>query len=123
MREKLLERRKGFATLLILFIFVSLVLVVIFGFMTPVMIDFDTQIYLAGQDVMTNIDVDAIQDESVKQQINQTLNESIASIPDQITILGFFHRYGWVVIIIIVFMILFVVARQWVEAERRGGFT
>lgn len=105
---------EGNIGLFILFIIMSIILLFIFGLITPFLITFDAEIYHAGETVL-----DTVNQSSLPPHAQEAVNSSLDSISSQIDILSSFFQYGWMIIIFIILMVLFLRSRTLVEEERR----
>jgi predicted PurR-regulated permease PerM len=117
MNEK--KQKKGVVPFFMVFVFLSVVLVFLFAFATPLLIDIQTGMYNAAEIALDDADnwASQINDADVKTQIETTLDTSRDSIPDQIEIMGFFFQYSWVIIILVVLFVIFMMTRTTVERE------
>ncbi len=122
MLKKKRNMRKGVIAYFFIFIFLSVVVVMLFAFTIPLLIDINTHFYTAGERALDDAVSwsEKINDTDIKAQIQDTLASSKASIPDQIEILGFFHRYGWLILIVAVLFVIFMQTR--VTVETATGF-
>lgn len=103
------------------FIFVSVILTFLFAVGIPMLIDINTGFYAAGEDILNDAEnwLNKINDSDVKDQIQDTIDSSQDSLPEQIEILSFFFQYGWAVVIVAVLFVIFMSTRTTVETERR----
>lgn len=110
---------KGQISYVFVFLFVAVLLLVIFAVLSPLMQNFSTQTYLAGEMLITDANeyVENIQDDGVKASLLQTFQAQKEATPTNIEILGLFFQYGWLVIILAILAIIFIAARKTVERE------
>lgn len=115
------KKKKASVGYFIVFIFLSLILLILFAFGVPLMINMETSLYTAGEIALDDAQdwINKINDTTVKAQIQDTLDSSKSSIPDQIDVLGFFYQYAWLIIIVVILFIIFMQTRQTVETEIR----
>lgn len=115
------KNKKGVIGLFFLFIFFSILLLFLFAFAVPLLIQIDTSFYTAGEDIFINSQdtINSIQNDTIKAEIQGSINSAKESIPEQISILSTFHKYGWLIIIIIILFILFMQSRIAVETDTR----
>ena len=115
------KKKKGVIGYFMVFVLLSTVLVFLFAFAIPMLITIDTAFYEAGEEILDDAQVwvDRINNTAIKTQIQATLDDSKASIPDQIDVLGYFHQYSWIIVIIAVLFVIFMSTRQTVESEIR----
>ena len=115
------ENRKYFKPAVIsyifLFFFLITILVLFFGLMIPISINLNTAILNAGQMVMNQADIQGIQDASVRAEVNNSIVTARSSLVEQISIMAFLVQYGWIIILALVTLILFIASRRDVEAR------
>lgn len=113
--------KKGVVGYFMVFVTLSVFLLFLFAFATPFLIQLDTAFYTAGESILdgTGEWINQINDTTVKDQIQSTINSGKQSIPDQIDILGFFFQYAWAVIILVILFVIFMYTRQTVESGIR----
>lgn len=116
-----MKRRKGVVGYFMVFVFLAVVLVVLFGVATPMLIDISAALYRAGEPALDDAQnwIDQIENATVKDQIQDALDSSRDSLPQQIDILAFFYQYGWVIIIVVTLFVIFMATRVQVEQEIR----
>ena len=107
----------------VVFVIVSVITIFLFAFASPLLIDYMTHTYNIGQDLLQDAEdqVSQIQDEEIKEDLQTSLEDAQESTAGQIELLSNFYKYAWALIIIVTVLVIFVVARSWVEYERRGG--
>lgn len=108
------KKQKGVVGFWLVFILMSILLLFLFGFSVPVLIEFNTQIYTAGEDVLNSINTSTL-----PNVVNESIQSAKQSTTNQISVLSFFFQYGWVIILIIILFILFMRSRTIVESEIR----
>lgn len=112
--------RKGIVGPIVVFIAGVFVLLFIFGVATPMLIQVNSYFYQAGEDMLQDVDLSNIHDSQAKYNISNSLNQSLASIPQQIDILSLAFQYSWLIILLVLFLGMFMYSRTLVE-ENRGG--
>lgn len=107
----------GSMALSIIFIFLFVIMVFIFAFAAPFLMTFTTSMYVAGEDVMDmgNDEAGNIQDTEMRTAIQDIFTETTSSFDEQISILGFFAQYGWLLIVFVVSFVIVMIGRQTVE--------
>lgn len=110
------------AGIFIAFIFISITLIFLFAVGIPFMIAWNTEMYAAGERIMSSSNIqatiDSIQDASIKAEIEDVFTEAKSSTSTNVSILGFFYQYGWIIIIIITCLMLFMKTRVLVETQQ-----
>jgi hypothetical protein len=120
-RVKGRKKKKGATAFFLVFVFLAVILTFLFAFATPLLIDINTAFYAGGEIALEDAEtwLDEIQDQDVKDQLEDTIDSSRDSLPEQIEILGFFYQYGWAIIIIVTLFVIFMMTRTTVETETR----
>jgi len=114
--------KPGVAGIFLTYIFFSVMLVFLFGFGVPFLMAWYVQMYSAGQTIMTSSNIqnqiNQIQDPGMKSQIQSAFTVAQGSIADNISILGFFFKYSWLVVTIVIVFMLFMRSRVLVETQQ-----
>jgi predicted PurR-regulated permease PerM len=103
----------------IAFFFLAAILIFFFAVGIPMLININVEFYAAGEDVLDsslNV-IDTIQDSSVKSQLQSSVQAAKDATTDNVDILSFFFQYGWIFLIVIVAMVMFMKARQSIETD------
>ena len=116
LKKKLIKKNKGIIGMFLIFVFLSVILIFLFGFGIPMLIEFNTNMYNAGVDVINSTDIS-----NLPQDAQDVINSAKDSVPQQINILSFFWKYSWVIVMLIVIFILFMKSRKEIEFEIRWG--
>jgi len=124
MRKKKENRflgEKGSISYFIVFVFLAFILLVLFVFITPVLIKFNTELYAAGEDILldANSTASSLSNAQVRGQLQDSLTAASGSIPTQIDVLSNFFQYAWILIIVIIVLALYMFTRETVEGEIR----
>ena len=113
--------KPGVAGIFIAFIFISIVLIFLFAVGIPFLMAWNTQMYAAGEQIMSDSSIqsaiDSISDATMKAEIEGIFTVAKSSTADNVSILGFFYQYGWIIIIIITCLMLFMKTRVLVETQ------
>lgn len=114
------KKKKGVVAYFMVFVFMAIILVFLFGFAIPMLMDMQVGLYAGGEIALDDAYnwLDKINDTTVKTQIQNTLDSSKNSIPDQNEVLGFFFQYSWIIIIVVVLFVVFMFTRTTVETDR-----
>lgn len=112
----------GVLSFFLVFIFMASMLVFLFAVGIPFSIAFTTEMYTASEDIIAGAQdqIEEIQDVEVRDRLDSTLDDALASTEDTITILSFFYQYSWVWIMLIIVFIIFIGARKVVETNQMG---
>lgn len=103
----------------LVFILSAVMLVSLFSFFIPFLIDFSTDMYLAGDDLIANTEekIAAINNATIRAQIQNNLDNMQSATAENIDYLAFFYQYSWIFIILIITFSIFMIARQTVETK------
>lgn len=115
------KKQKGVTGFVIVFAFFSIILLIIFAFMAPMLMTMMTAMYAGAEDLFSEMDniTANITDPDVKAELEGISTEAKDSIPTSVSVLGYFFQYSWVIVIVVVLMIMFMLSRTVVETEIR----
>lgn len=79
--------------------------------------------YAAGDTILANAEDELanIQNATIKQAIQDNLDNMQAATAENIDYLSFFYQYSWILIILVVTFTIFILARKTVETKGYGG--
>jgi len=106
------------------FVFILLVftLITLFAIATPMLITINAEFYAAGQDMIDQASVLMdIEDDDVASAVADTLDDASQSTADQISILAALYQYSWIIIITVIALVIYIIARSTVEVNMRSG--
>lgn len=120
--NNMMKNKKGQVVIYFVFIVVSIVFVMISAFFAPLGVLFNTKMYLAGQDIINqaNDSINEIQNETVRNQIQGILQGGLDSTQNNISVNNALYQYGWIFMLIIVALVLFLFTRALVEVGSGG---
>lgn len=106
----------------LVFILLGSMLVFLFAVGIPFSIAFTTEMYAASEDIIAGAQdtIQEIEDVDVRDRLDSTLDDALASTEDTINILSFFYQYSWVWIMLIITFIIYIGARKVVETNQMG---
>lgn len=115
--KELGDDKKGSVSFFIVFVYLALILLLLFAVVIPFLVTIDIEFYEAGEDILRRGKeaTAQIEDVNVRAQFDASLDAQTDSVITQVEILGFFFQYGWVLIILIITLVLFLATRQTVE--------
>lgn len=119
LKRLLLKDDHGSLSFGIIFVFLFIILVFFFSFAVPFMMTINTALYEAGEDVLDqgNDTAGLINDAGVRDSIQGIFSTTETSFVEQITILGMFAQYGWLIVLFVIMLIIVIIARRQVESE------
>ena len=113
--------KKGVASIFLAYILLAVMLVFLFGICIPFMMAWYVQVYTAGQQILTdsniNAQISAIENETMRNTIQGVFTTSEESVATNIEILGFFFQYSWIIVIVVIVFMLFMRTRVLVETQ------
>lgn len=118
------KNKKAQVTLYIFFIIAALILVIIAAVLAPMGVMFNSALYEAGEEIMLDslLYVEDIDDVSVRTQINATIMKALASQQNNIEINAAIFQYGWIPILVLSAVIVFLQTRRLIAVGGAGGF-
>lgn len=118
----MMRARKGQATLYIVFMMSAVVILLIAAVFAPLGVLLNTRLYAAGEGMMLDAqsEIGAIQDETVRNQINASITAGLLAGQNNIDVNAGLFQYGWVLVLVLSALIAFIYTRRTVEFG--GGF-
>jgi len=109
--------KRGVLAYMFAFILVALFIVFITAIVSPMGVKFSSEAYKIGEDIMlsANSSIQGIQNETIKNEIQGTLNSALGATQDNIDINSALFQYGWIFVLIACALVIFLFARQNVE--------
>jgi hypothetical protein len=85
---------------------------------------FNTEMYRAGEDIMrqANDSIQNISDATVKNELNEMIDSSFDAVENNITVNNSIFKYGWVFMVVLIALMLFLLSRSIVETQSGRGF-
>jgi hypothetical protein len=117
--KRLFKSKRGTIMLYITFIIVAIILVLITAVFAPMGVLFNVQTMAAGDMILNQSQsmLSGIQDPTIASSINLTIANARAAGQNNIEINSALFQYGWVLIVGITALILFIYARRLVETN------
>lgn len=105
------------------FIIISILIITMSAVLAPLGVLFNTKMYLAGQDILkqANSSIESIQDAGMRQAIANVTTAAYMAAETNIEVNNSIYQYGWVLVIALAGLTLFLITRETVEFSR-GGF-
>jgi len=119
----MLKTKKAQVTLYITFMIVAIVIVLIAAFLAPFGVLLNTELYAAGEDIMlmANESIENIHNTTVKESVRDMLSVAMAAQENNIEINSDIFQYGWIFVVALTAIIVFISARKLVEFGQVGG--
>ena len=104
------------------FIVLALLIVTISGVLAPMGVLFNTEMYKAGEMILnqSNGSISDIQNTEIKQQIGDNIKSATDATMTNIEVNSDIFQYGWVLMLALIAIVLFLMSRQMVEVGRGG---
>jgi len=117
-----MKNKKANISIYISFIIVSVLIVLIAAVFAPMGVLFNTEAYLAGQDILnrTMPRIQEIQDPVILAQINASVGAATDSAANNIAVNASIFRYSWVFIVLLAALVVFLYTRRLTEIN--SGF-
>lgn len=114
--------KKGTVSLYITFMVLAIVIVLIAAVFAPMGVLFNTKMFTAGEDIMlkANASISDINDATVRTQVYDTIDSGLDGVQNNINVNNAIFQYGWVFILVIAGLVIFIYSRRLVEYG--GGF-
>jgi len=116
-----IKNQKGSFSFWLVFVILAFTTVTLFALTIPLLQNFLTHTYAAADDIITdaNTTINSISDTTAKQAIQEAFTAQTESIQTNIDVLSVFFQYGWILVILVVVLALFILTRTTVEYEIR----
>lgn len=116
-KEKINE--KGSVSYAIIFFYLSVVLLALFAFIVPVLMDFNVKSYDAAEVALNRAEetIQNIDDENIQAALQSAVDDAQGAVVTNETALSTLFQYGWIIILISIALIIFLTIRQNVEQE------
>lgn len=116
-RDILKKNKKASVSLYLSFIIFAVIIIMIAAIAAPFGVLFTTEMYTAGEDIleMANESIQSISDSDVKDSVQSGLNNAFAAQENNIEVSSDIYQYGWVFIIILSGLVVFLYTRRLTE--------
>lgn len=114
---RLFKNKKGQVTIFIVFMIISVFIILISAFFAPMGVRFNTEMYKAGEQIylQTNQSISEIQNDSAREAIQGIISGGLANVENNIEVNNALFQYGWVFVLILAALVLFLWTRRLVE--------
>jgi len=122
-KDKTMKNKKGAVSMYLTFIILATIIIVITGVFAPMGVQFGTEMFLAGQDILdtANDSIMQINNDTIRSSILSSVSAANSAASTNIEVNANLFQYSWVFVIIITALVLFLVTRRAVEYGY-GGF-
>jgi len=117
-KNDLLNDERGSFSYFMVFVLLAVMLVFLFAIGIPLLMAVNSEFYAAGEPLLDRATVSAneVENAEVQAAMLSNIEAQRQSIPDQMEVLGVFFQYGWLIIIVVIVMILFMASRKTIES-------
>lgn len=115
--------KRGNVAIYVTWFLIAVILVTVASVLAPMGVMFNTEMYEAGEDIlqMTEDDINDIDDVAVRTQIQDGIDSAQAEAVTNINNLNDIFQYGWVIVLVLSAIVVFIFSRRLVEYGA-GGF-
>lgn len=117
------KKKNGQISLFFVFIFLGIIVILISAVFAPMMTVFSSEMYKAGEDMLiqANGTIAQINNTEIRTQIQAAIGEGLDATQTNIEVSTDLYQYGWVILLFVVFLVIFILSRQIVEINQQGG--
>lgn len=115
------KNKKGVIAIYLVFIGLALLVILIASVVAPFGVLLNTKLYAAGEDILQQSEaaLSGINNTAVRNQINASIQEALGDAQTNIDINSDIFQYGWVIVVILVTLVVFLFTRKTIEVS--GG--
>jgi len=115
--------KKGQMAIMLVFIILAVVMVLITAVFAPMGVLFTSKMVAAGEDIMTlaNDSIMDIKNDTIRQSILDMQTNAMAAADTNIEVNSTLFQYGWIFVLGITLVVIFLISRALVEYSRMGG--
>lgn len=114
--------KKANITLYVSFMIMAVILVMIAAVLAPMGVLFNTEMFKAGESIMlkANDSITGIQNDDIRVSVQDTVETAYGAAEYNIDVNANIFRYGWVFVVLLAGIMVFLYARTLVEYGRPG---
>jgi hypothetical protein len=115
--------KRGVVMLYVLWVFIAIAIIAVAAVVAPFGAHINTEFYKIGEQMIidANESVQGIQDASVRATLTSTMDGAQDETQEIIELNTNMFKYSWIFVLVIAGIIIFIIARQYVEYTG-GGF-
>lgn len=115
--------KKAQISIYFVYMIFAIIIVVIAAIFAPIGVLMNSELYQAGEDILNdaNESIQSIQDTSIKNSVNAVVASAKNSAENNININANLFQYGWILVIGLTALVIFLFTRRLVEYGA-GGF-
>jgi hypothetical protein len=114
------KNKKGQVAFYFIFLFIASIVILIGAVASPFGARLATEFYSAGEDLLIDTQtgvIPNIQDEGVRNALNDTFTSAVSSAETNITIATGLYQYSWVFVLVLVGIVIYLYARSTVAFQ------
>lgn len=117
------KNKRGQAGLYVAFIFVAFIIVTLAAIFAPIGVEFTIQLYAAGEEIWLDAqeDITQINNADIRNALNDTISAARAATTTNVEVLGAFFQYGWILVLVLSGLVVYLLTRRLVEVGGGGG--
>lgn len=117
------NNKKGSIVIYFVFILTALFVVLLAGVLAPMGVQINSVIYAEAEKIMldANDTIQNITNEGVKEQLESLFSSSMAAQQNNIEVNNAIFQYGWILVLVITGLVLFLISRSLVEFRQGSG--
>ena len=121
---KLLKNKRGTIMLYITFIILAVIIITISAVVAPMGVLFNTKMYQVGEQIIldANESISAIDNSTVRTNLQTMFSNALGNTENNIEVNNSIFQYGWIIVLVLTGLVLFIYTRRLVEVGSSGGF-
>jgi hypothetical protein len=110
-------KKRGSVTLYLVFLIIAIIIVMISAVAAPMGVLFNTRMYQAGEDIMlqANESINDIDNATVRARLHGVVGNGLSNVENNIEVNNALFQYGWVLLIGLSALVVFLFTRRIVE--------
>jgi len=114
--------KRGQAGLYVFYMFMVILIITIAAVMAPLGALFNTEMYVAGEQLMidANVSASAIVDNDIRESVQGVFGSALSAANNNISVNANIFQYSWVLVVGLTALVLFLQSRRLVEFSGNG---
>lgn len=115
--------RRGQVTIYVSYFIAAIMIVLLAAFIAPMGVRFNVEMWAAGEDILNqaNESIQQIEDDAIRGEYEAMVAEAKAASSSNVEILTDVYQYGWIIVIILTGLVVFLYTRTLIEFGQGGG--
>jgi len=117
------KNKKGVIVIYIAYFIIAITVLVITAVLAPAGARFTSEAIAAGERILleNNETIAGIQNDTIRERLTASNNAALEAGVQNVEVTTSLFQYGWVIMIILVGLIMFLFTRQLIEVQGGGG--